>query len=225
MATNTNETSGFEILLDALAKPDWRDGLFNAQTLAYRYLQTGKERDIKLNMAVIPPVTPNLRQYYLVLENKINNYWGNNGVKQEMQRLDSALAASVRSVVHRKSHARPKYQKKQMVRIKREVKKMWNNNKYDGPQEIYKAVKLMHFLFREAFVILRKSLKEDAYNAVPDVLQIGGSIVKKSTIFEYHEDRKAFFLMNNKLGGYDAWRELQLQIAPHIVRIVNRRSL
>lgn len=225
MATKTNETSGFEILLDALAKPDWRDGLFNAQTLAYRYLQTGKERDIKLSMAIIPPVTPNVKQYYLVLENKIDNYWDNNGVQQEMQMLDSALAASVRAVVHRKSHARPKYQKKQMVRIKREVKKMWNSNKYGGRQEIYKAIKLMHFLFREAFVILRKSLKEDAYNAIPDVLQIGGSPVKKSTIFEYHKDRKVFYLMNDNLGGYDAWRELQFQIAPYIVRIVNRRYL
>lgn len=225
MACNTKEPTGFEILLDALAKPAWRNGLFDAQTLAYRYLQTGKERNITLNMNIIQQVTPPVMQFCFVLENKINNIWNDYGVIQEMQRQNSALAGSVRAVVHRKSHARPKYQKKQLVRIKREIKKMWYGKKYNGPLEIYKAIMLLHFLFREAFVILRKSLKVDAYNAVPNVLQIGGQPVQKATIFEYHEDRNTFYLLTDKLGGFDAWRELQFQIAPHIVQIVNQRSL
>lgn len=225
MKAKTNETTGFEILLNTLAKPDWRSGLFDVQILAYRYLQTGKERNIKLYINVIPPVACDVKQYYDVLEKKLNNIWDDVRVKIEMQKPDSAHAASVRTVVHRKCHARPKYQKKQMVRIKREVKKMWTANKYDGPQEIYKAVKLMHFLFREAFIVLRKSLKEDSYNAVPDILQIGGRPVQKTTIFEYHEDKNGYYLLNDKLGGYDAWRELQYQIAPHIVQIIYRRFL
>lgn len=208
---------GFSVLTNALNGMALRGGLFDAQALAYRKITSIQWRDTVLPVGEDEAVYDLDNDFYDALKDKFDD-WNSEAVEREL-RAGSDLAQAVNSVVKIRGKS-IKRAKKQSTRVMREVNKMWKQGYYgEENKELRHALDDMHRAFRESFVNIRFTLREDAYNCIPKDLSVtlkNGDKLNVSSLYTFDEAINKYRMQDNVHLSATDLRLLQLTIAPYI---------
>lgn len=166
-----------------------KQALIELQSKAYKYVIKNKERNYLLQVA--------LRDTNLSYNSCKNDY--NTLTPYIMNNLSDEVIRIIKSVVHNSKKMSVKRIKKNLSRIRREVKGVYRtlilNNDADKFQ-FYNALDAFYMAVRDSFVISRKSLSKEAYNAIPNDLT--ENCVSSGLQYIIRD----VFVLNNDTGKY-----------------------
>lgn len=166
-----------------------KQSLIELQSKAYKFVLKNKEKNYNLRVA--------LRDTNLPYNSCKNDY--NNLTPYIMNNLPDEVYKIIRNVVHNSKNMSIKRIKKNISRIRREVKSVYralisanDTNKYG----FLSALDAFYMAMRDSFVISRKVLPKDAYYAIPN------DLTEKCVSNGLQYLIKDAFVLNNNTGKY-----------------------
>lgn len=200
---------GFYDAIRNIADPTVKEQiLINLQSHAYRSIINDDLKTLPIQIDI-----DNDGDLYGIFKENYNQYIG--------MPIPEEDAVFVSYVVPRKNKSIKK-KKKNATRIKKEMLRMCVNGFLENDDKTKKCIRDFESVIRESFVIIRKVLKEEAYNALPDQLKIlnGTSIPSNQYYVQSDVDDKTYTLNKDLvISGMDR-RFVQYQVAESVFFIV-----